>query len=144
MVIQILLLKSSLPVLGKEMGGITITQSLMDLGQLRQNEGPVDLLPELQGLGRLGESQPDGPSQLHGDGQRSSEPTTTRASQGASSTSVGMIILPLFGVVLLFMERKKVVVMIIQSLLLKIYHPLLGKRRGGSHCHTQPSSQKLS
>ena len=33
-------------------------------------EGLVDLLPELQGLGRLGEGQPEIPAQLHGDGQR--------------------------------------------------------------------------
>ena len=33
-------------------------------------EGLVDLLPELQGLGRLGKGQPEGTAQLHGDGQR--------------------------------------------------------------------------
>ena len=39
-------------------------------GLLRQEEGLVDLLPELQGLGRLDEGQPQIPAQLHGDGQR--------------------------------------------------------------------------
>ena len=34
----------------------------IDLGPLRQEEGLVDLLPELQGLGRLGEGQPEGPA----------------------------------------------------------------------------------
>ena len=41
-------------------------------GPLRQEEVLVDLLPELQGLGQLGEGQPEGPVQPHGDGQRRS------------------------------------------------------------------------
>ena len=44
--------------------------SRIDWGPLCQEEELVDLLPELQGLGRLGEGQPNGLAQLHGDGQR--------------------------------------------------------------------------
>ena len=44
--------------------------SRLDLRPLCQEEELLDLLPELQGLGRLGEGQPNGLAQLRGDRQR--------------------------------------------------------------------------
>ena len=117
-------------------------------------EGLVDLLPELQGLGRLGEGQPEIPAQLHGDGQRRpvlplrpgppSLPFSTRTQPSSKKLysscwkREGTVVMA----ILFCWEREGVVIIVIQSLLLKS-SPFLGKARSGDHGHLGPSSQGL-